>query len=161
MTNKITIFEINNHLDNICDLLKPQIINYISTYGFNVETLSIESINVPQEDTEKLNSILQKKAEYEQLGDYQYRVIRGYDVAEGVSKNGSTAGMILGTGIGAQLSKGGEIVPSNDIKEENITVCEKCGFKIRGDVNFCPNCGNKVLVECQSCHKKIGFEMNF
>jgi len=42
-------------------------------------------------------------------------------------------------------------VKMNMPKLASIVVCKKCGFEIRSDWKFCPNCGDKIV--CTGKHR--------
>ena len=155
INNQITYFEIDAHLDEIQKLFQDAITEELEKFGFDVLNLSIESINVPDEDLEKLNDILHKKAEYEQLGDNAYRTTRGYDVLEEGAKNNS-AGAFVGVGLGLDVAKnisaGGGIIPNS---QSDISRCPSCGSVISKDAKFCPECGKKIILICPKCHNAV------
>jgi len=80
LVQKISIFNVEPHIEEIANAIKAEIEPEMGKFGFEIVNLSVESINVPQEDTDALNAIFHKKAEFEQLGDTRYRTARGYDV---------------------------------------------------------------------------------
>ena len=138
----------------------------IEKFGFELVNLSIESINVPDEDLSKLNDILHKKAEYDQLGDNVYRTTRGYDVLESGAKNqngaaGTFMGVGLGMGMGAAVN-GGSIIPPQQKEEDNNDYhCPKCGNHISKTTKFCPECGCKILSSCPKCGKEVNPNQKF
>ncbi len=155
--NKITYFEIDPQLDKIQEEFQNVIEPEIEKFGFDVVNLSIESVNVPDEDLSKLNEILHKKAEYEQLGDSVYRTTRGYDVLEEGAKNNGAASSFLGVGLGmnmAQSMQGGKLIPDAN-EEKNEIVCPNCKAKISLGNKFCPECGEKIIVNCPKCGKNV------
>jgi len=101
LDNKISIFNIEAKLEDIANLISGELTPEMAKYGFEVSSFSVESINVPQEDTDALNAIFHKRAEFEQLGDNRYRTARGYDVLEGAANNeGGAAGSAASIGVG-------------------------------------------------------------
>ena len=163
ITKKITYFEIPVHLDEIQEALQEEIQKELKQYGFEVSSLSIESIDCPEEDLDKLNEILHKKAELNQLGDNAYRTVRGYDVLEAGAKGNGNASAFMGVGLGMQMGQaanGGAIIPPQSSKEETIT-CPKCGANIPSGSKFCPECGQKILHECPKCGAKVSPKQKF
>ncbi len=154
--NNITYFEIDLHLDNIQAEFERCMKEEVSKFGFEIINLSIESINVPEENLTKLNEILHKKAEYEQLGDDVYRTSRGYDVLEEGAKNNSSAGAFMGVGIGmnvANQTQTGNIIPSGiSMLKLNCPYCQK---EIQKNAKFCPECGKRIIKVCPKCNKSI------
>ena len=163
ITKKITYFEIPVHLDEIQEALQEEIQKELKQYGFEVSSLSIESIDCPEEDLDKLNEILHKKAELNQLGDNAYRTVRGYDVLEAGAKGNGNASAFMGVGLGMQMGQaanGGAIIPPQSSKEETIA-CPKCGANIPAGSKFCPECGQKILHECPKCGAKVSPKQKF
>lgn len=155
--NKISFFEVNAHLDKIQSLIEEEVKQEINQYGFDMVTLSVESINVPNEDLDKLNDILHKKAEYTQLGENVYRTARGYDVLEAGAKNNSTAGAFIGVGMGSDIAgnaKGNSIIPPMQNQTKTIK-CPKCGNDVSFEDKFCPNCGTKLDKFCPKCGGEV------
>ena len=157
---KITYFEIDPHLDVIQEELQKALKIDLNKFGFDLVNLSVESINVPDEDLVKLNDILHKKAEYEQLGDDIYRTARGYDVLEAGAKNNNSASAFMGVGLGMQMANetgvaGGIIPPKAPVSSNNKKFCSKCGAQIAKSAKFCPECGASLQLKCPSCDFEV------
>lgn len=166
ISKKITYFEIDPHLDEIQKEFEDSLRVEIEKFGFELVNLSIESINVPDEDLSKLNDILHKKAEYDQLGDNVYRTTRGYDVLESGAKNqngaaGTFMGVGLGMGMGAAVNGGSIIPPQQKEEDHNDYHCPKCGNRISKTTKFCPECGCKILSSCPKCGKEVNPNQKF
>ena len=181
VNNKITYFEINAHIDDIQKALETELREEINPFGFDLVNLSIESINAPDDEVEKLNNILLKKAEYEQLGDQAYRTTRGYDVYEGAAKNNSSAGNLFGIGMGMNMAGGmnsagtGSIIPPQQTTVAAASVstgpqvtnqpsafkCPKCGEEVNIGSKFCPHCGNAFIYNCPNCGNAVNPSQKF
>jgi membrane protease subunit (stomatin/prohibitin family) len=169
LDNKISIFNIEAKLEDIANLISGELTPEMAKYGFEVSSFSVESINVPQEDTDALNAIFHKRAEFEQLGDNRYRTARGYDVLEGAANNeggaaGSAAsigvGLAAGMSMGNTMSKGatgteGIIPPAEAPKEETTVECPSCHAKVAKGAKFCPNCGHAMSAHCPNCGVEV------
>lgn len=156
INNKITYFEIDTHLDEIQTTFESAMKDELEKFGFELINLSIESINAPDEDLSKLNDILHKKAEYEQLGDNVYRTTRGYDVLEEGAKNNNSASSIMGVGLGLNMaSQRNELIPPSPKQDDALIKCPNCGKSIPNNVKFCPECGEKVSSYCPNCGCKV------
>ncbi len=174
--NKVTYFEINAHIDDIQTRLEESLREEVGQFGFDLVNLSIESINVPDDELEKLNDILLKKAEYEQLGDQVYRTTRGYDVLEAGAKNNSSTGSLFGVGLGMNMANqttaaaGGIIPPQqnnanaasvNNTSAPQVTNkvstfdCPRCGKDINYGSKFCPECGIALVYTCPKCGNTV------
>lgn len=151
INNQVTYFEINKHLEELASQIKTDLTDEVKSIGFDIKKLSIESINVPQDNLEALNKILAKKAEYETLGDETYRITKGYDVLQGAAENNSATGMFMGAGFGMGANANPtSIIPEK--KEKTVTSsikCPKCNTSLNENAKFCGNCGLKLKVTCK------------
>lgn len=163
--NKVTYFEIDLHLDDISKRIGDQIKEELAGYGFDMLSLSIESINVPDADLDKLNEILHKKAEYDQLGDKVYRTARGYDVLEAGAENNAAAATIMGVGLGNNIAGStGSIIPASEPENKAQPAgkhCSNCGAAVTPGAKFCPECGAKLSATCPKCGHEISPNAKF
>lgn len=158
ISKKITYFDINMYIEDISKALEEEIHPEFSSFGFEILNFSIECIDCPEEDTDKLNEILHKRAEMEQLGDENYRTIRGYDVLEAGAKNNNGASSIMGVGLGMQMNgqmAGGIIPNAGETKKNDTITCPKCGATIAAGSKFCSECGAKIVTQCPKCGTKV------
>lgn len=161
ITKKITYFEIQIHLDEIQNALLEEIRTGLKEYGFEIKNLAIENIDCPDDDLIRINEILHKKAELEQLGGSSYRTIRGYDVLESAAKGGGVAPAIVGVGLGSEIGKetnGKGLIPE---ETDNYGICPKCKSQINSKAKFCPECGTEILKQCPACKAKISSGQKF
>ena len=166
--NKISFLEIEPKIDEIQKAIEEELREELVQFGFDIVNLSVESINVPDADFEKLNEILHKKAEYEQLGDQVYRTARGYDVLEaGANNNGSAAAMMgigMGMNMGNQMNGTSIIPPAQKVEEKKEAPAEKCpscGAAIAPNAKFCAECGTKILRSCPECGTAVKLNQKF
>lgn len=85
ITNGISALEISVKLESLSNEVREKIVPEFERYGFTVANFYIQSINFPDEDFEKINKILENKAEFEIMGDGRYATKRSFDVYEGGS----------------------------------------------------------------------------
>lgn len=159
--NKVCFFDVPTHMNEISERFESALRPELEKLGFSIFNLNIESINTPEEDLEKLNVILHKKAEYEQLGDSTYRITRGYDVLEKGAENNSMAGSILGVGMGLNMGQnitGGAIIPQ---EQKKTFKCFNCNCEISEKTKFCPECGSKTNDKCPNCGCNITSKTKF
>lgn len=160
VSRKITFFEIEAHIDEIVEAFITDYTPECEKYGFDLVSFAIESINVPNDEFDKLNEILHKKAEFDQLGDQNYRTIRGYDVYEAGAKNNNGAATIMGVGMGMGMANGigagaGAIIPQAEEPKKNMMHCPKCNELIDFSKKFCPECGTKLVHNCPKCNAEV------
>ena len=169
VAKRITYFEISLHLDELQESISASLVPELEKFGFQMVNFSIETVDCPEEDLNKLNEILHKKAEMEQLGDTGYRTVRGYDVLEAGAKGNGTASTFMGVGMGMSMGQqmggavgGGIIPPQNQSAPKAETIaCPKCGAEIAANAKFCPECGQKILHECPKCGAKVSPKQKF
>jgi len=162
--DKLSIFDITASIDSISNTCKDKISKEFARFGLNLVNFYIESINIPQNDVTKLKSILEKKAEFTQIGDERYLVMRQLDVLEKLANNPGQGGgaMGLGAGLGAGIASGKLITGIiGDLNNENISKkqilkikCQKCNFENSQSSKFCGKCGNPLAVTqliCSNC----------
>lgn len=164
LNNKITYFEIDLHIDDIQKLFEEELKDEFEQYGFRLINLAVDSINVPAEDLDKLNEILHKKAEYDQLGDQVYRTTRGYDILEAGAENNAAAATMMGIGMGMNITGNGgqaqSIIPPMNNESSQFN-CPVCNTLIDAKSKFCPECGTKIITNCPNCGTKLDPKQKF
>ena len=160
--NKISLLDVNMHLEEISSrtlsVLKPE----FEFYGFELINFYYSSINLPAEDLDVINKILNKNAEFDILGADRYKASRGYDVLESAAKNeasGNMASAGLGIGIGTGFAK--DLMIVNNELNLNETKCIKCDHVIPKNSKFCPNCGSEQVKKCAKCHQELKKDAKF
>ena len=164
INSKLSIFDITASIDLISETCKKRVVEEFDKFGIEVVNFFIESINVPNEDILRLRDILERKAEFTQIGDERYVTMRQLDVLEKLAGNPGDggSGMGIGAGLGAGVATGkviGEmfrnIKPEAPVKNKNI--CPNCGYENLPEVVFCGKCGNKLAKDkkvCPNCSKE-------
>ncbi len=155
ITNGISALEISTKLESLSEKVKGQVTPEFEKYGFSVLNFFIQSINFPDEDFSKINSILEDKAAFEIMGEGQYATKRSFDVYESAaSNNNGVAGAFAAGGIGLGTAMGmsnsmnqtaGNPIRKEDTREgrkENTKECISCHARIPADAKFCPQCGS-------------------
>ncbi len=156
ITNGISALEISVKLESLSNEVKEKIVPEFEKYGFTVANFYIQSINFPDEDFEKINKILENKAEFEIMGDGRYATKRSFDVYEGAANNqNGVAGAFAagGIGFGAAMGMGTMMnqTVGNPIHKEDTKECISCKARIPIGSKFCPECGannSELICEC-------------
>ena len=165
--SKISILEINSHLDEISGELSTQLRNELAEYGIHLVSFYVNDISVPENDpaVKQLKAALAKRAEMDILG-YNYQQERTFDTLNTAAGNNGAAGTMMGAGMGMGMGfgMGGAIgnaaagMPSVMGTAESKKNCPSCGASIGSSLKFCPQCGadttkaaNKVEVKCSAC----------
>jgi membrane protease subunit (stomatin/prohibitin family) len=163
--DKLSIFDITASIDMISEMCKKKIVEEFDRFGIEVVNFFVESINVPAEDIQKLRDIMERKAEFTQIGDERYLIMRQLDVLEKLASNPGEggSGMGIGAGLGAGIASGkilGEMF--KDMNQgfsatKDKIICPNCNFVNPEGVIFCGKCGSKLLsnkIICPYCHKE-------
>lgn len=134
INNGISALEISTKLESLSEAVKEQITPEFERYGFSVVNFTIQSVNFPDEDFDRINQILEDKAAFELMGDGRYATKRSFDVYEGAANNkGGVAGAFAagGVGLGAAMGMGaamnqtvGNPVRQGETKKLRILRCQ-------------------------------------
>lgn len=172
LEHKISSLDISLYLEKISKETFDGLKEEIDRYGMELVNFFYESINVPSEDLERINDILNKNAEFNILGEQRYRTARGFDVLESAAGNEGAAGGIasLGVGLGMGLGVGkatGDVVNNtiapqsqNEAKPKNVP-CIKCKAMIEDDDKYCPECGAIQKLVCSNCKTELSSNAKF
>lgn len=165
--SKISILEINSHLDEISSELGKQLQVEFAEYGIRIASFFVNDISVPENDpaVKQLKAALAKRAEMDILG-YNYQQERTFDTLNTAAGNKGVAGSVMGAGLGMGMGFGiggamgnavGNMEPVMNTREEKKT-CPGCGATIGVNLKFCPECGadtqkkvTKPLPTCSAC----------
>lgn len=148
--SKISILEINSHLDEISHQLEEQLRGEFAEYGIRVASFYVNDISVPENDpaVKQLKSALAKRAEMDILG-YNYQQERTFDTLNTAAGNQGTAGAVMGAGMGLGMGFGvggamgnaasgmGGVMNTREEQKE----CPSCHASIGASLKFCPQCG--------------------
>ncbi|MBQ4560954.1 MAG: SPFH domain-containing protein [Clostridia bacterium] len=165
VSSKISILEINSHLNQISDALCAQLQEEFAEFGIRVHSFFVNDISVPENDpaVKQLKSALAKRAEMDILG-YNYQQERTFDTLNTAAGNQGAAGTVMGAGMGLGMGFGiggamgnaaGSMEPVMSTKE-STKECPSCHAKIGQSLKFCPECGadtTKTVAEtkCSAC----------
>lgn len=166
ISSGISALEISTKLEYIAAKVKEEITPVFERFGLSAVNFFIQSINFPDEDFEKINSILADKAAFEIMGDGRYATKRSFDVYEGAANNQSgVAGAFAagGFGLGAAMNMGSSLgrTVGNPIRREDVKVCVACGARMPGNYKFCPECGASNSERVCECGAKLPSGVKF
>ena len=111
-TGTLSVFNINAALTNISSLVSESFGARLKKYGIRLTNLSFDRINIPQEELEKMQGIMLKRMEAEQLGSIQvtdnFKTIKTLDILSEAAKNqgGGVLPIITQIGLGGALATG-------------------------------------------------------
>ncbi len=166
VASKISILEINSHLDEISAELAEQLKKEFAEYGIKIVSFYVNDINVPENDpaVKQLKAALAKRAEMDILG-YNYQQERTFDTLNTAAGNQGTSGAVMGAGMGLGMGFGiGGAMGNAAGNMENVMStkektkeCPSCHATIGESLKFCPECGadttkaQKKGTSCSSC----------
>ncbi len=168
--SKISLLEINAHLNEISSLLSEELSEELKEYGIKVVNFFVNDINVPENDpaVKQLKAALAKRAEMDIIG-YSYQQERTFDTLETAADNNGVAGTVMGSGIGLGMGFGiGGAIGANVQSMDNVMStkeatkeCPSCHSQIGENLKFCPHCGvdttkSESTHTCSSCGGEIG-----
>lgn len=162
--NRVSFLDISLYLDQISQEGKLKVQAEFERYGLTVENFFFSSINVPEEDLSKISDFLNKRAEFDIMGDDRYRIARGFDVLEKAASNESGAGAIASAGVGFGVGMGmapmmGQVFQQTAMPQG--ASCGNCHKPIPNDAMFCPYCGTPKKKCCPKCNKEVDGGMMF
>lgn len=173
--SKVSVLEINAHLNELSESLKANLSKTLSEYGIRLASFYVNDINVPESDpaVKQLKAALAKRAEMDIIG-YSYQQERTFDTMETAAGNqGAGAVMAPGIGLGMGFGLGGAIgdqaknMSSSMNTQEETKDCPSCGAKIPAKNKFCPECGANTAQPkekeqvCTACGAKIPGKTKF
>jgi membrane protease subunit (stomatin/prohibitin family) len=114
MRDGTPILEINADLNELSEQASKNIEDEFKKYGLEVVNFNIENINIPQDELEKIQEVLQKTFEAKALSGVElgqsYAAIKSFEILKDAATNESDGGvgamMSAGIGLGAGLPLG-------------------------------------------------------
>lgn len=162
--NKISFLDISLYLDEISQLGKIKIQPEFENYGLSILNFYFSSINVPEEDLAKISDFLNKRAEFDIMGDDRYRVARSFDVLEKAASNEGGAGALASAGVGLGFGMGMAPLMGQAVQQATAVsteTCINCKHPLPNDAMFCPYCGTPKKRHCPNCNKEVSSDIAF
>lgn len=103
-TSGMSVLEASSRLDDLSAALGEVLAGDVAEYGVALSQFSIESINVPEDDSavKQLKAALARRAEMDIVG-FSYQQDRSFDVLHTAAANHGPAASMLGIGLGAGM----------------------------------------------------------
>ena len=113
LMNEVSYLNLSSHLDEVSEALKNKLNDYFYDYGVSLKNFYVSTIHIPEEDTNKVKTILNKKLEYGTL-DYNWADEQIAEISKRYASNPGTndnvGGMIaqipLAMAFGEMLGSG-------------------------------------------------------
>jgi len=167
---RISVLEIRTKQREIAELLCSGMKEEFDKFGMELVSFFVNSINFPDEDMEVINGILQRKAEFDILGDNRYATEKQFEILGNFAKNEgvsplANAGIGLGMGLGmaGQFGNAFSDITNRTMaqpvqnqplpSQEGACVCRHCQTPNAAGAKFCFECGKAMQVSkvCHSC----------
>ena len=100
--DNISVLQINSHLVDMSEYMQNVISADFEKYGLNLESFSVMSVNVPQDDPSfiKLKEAIDKAAHLRIVGKDVYQMDHSFEVLKTAAGNEGNAGNIMNMGMG-------------------------------------------------------------
>ena len=110
MSNGLSIFQINARLSDISQAVNRAVMEEFTRFGIELVNFSVSNISIPSQEMKKIQDVMEKKMEFQQLGNVQvgtgYMVAKSFDVMQGAVNTPGNAGTFMGVGTGLGLGMG-------------------------------------------------------
>lgn len=173
--SKISILEINSHLNEISQQLSEELRGELKEFGIHVTSFYVNDISAPENDPaiKQLKNALAKRAEMDILG-YNYQQERTFDTLNTAAGNQGAAGTVMGAGMGLGMgfgmgnTMGGAMNGMDKVMstKEATVECPACHAAIGENVRFCPQCGadtkkKAAALKCSACGAELPQDTKF
>ena len=126
MRDGMPILEINAELNELSQEANNNIKDEFAKYGLEVVNFNIENINIPKEDLDQIQEVLQKTFEAKELSKVElgqsYSAIKSFEILKDAATNESDGGvgamMSAGIGLGAGLPLGQQMGKNMTVESE-------------------------------------------
>ncbi len=120
-------FAVNSRLSEISSLVKKAVEEEFTRYGMELLNFTISSINIPPEEMAKIQNVLGKRLEMNELKDVQtgqgYITAKSFEVLQEAAGNHGAAGTVMGavTALGMGMGAMGNMAQNvnNAFRQEN------------------------------------------
>ena len=169
VNQKISALEITPRLNEISEFTRSKIEAAFGNYGLEITSFFIHSINFPDEDFDAINAVLQKRAEFDLIGDARYSTSRTFDVYETAAGNNSgLAGAFVagGVGLGVGATLGGQLPQAMANTAPGGISCPDCHTTAPAGMRFCAHCGKDLqsgpqMIACPHCSSQTPGGLRF
>ncbi len=171
--SKIPALDLAMYYDELSAQGKEKMIERFSSFGFEITSLYIENLSLPEE----VEKVLDKRTSMGVLGDInQYQQYQAAEAIREAARNeggglaGAGAGMGAGAAIGNMMANafpGNQqkaVPPSPSAAQPEKVNCPHCQALIQSNAKFCGACGKAVQTpkfSCISCQAEIKVDANF
>ncbi len=151
---RISVVEVNAHLDDISVHIRERLAPTMEEYGIEVPNFFVNSINIPEDDpaVAELKKALADRARMDIVG-YSYQQMRTFDTLQAAASNEGSSGTLLGAGLGLGMGVGlggafGGATASlaGSLNPGGTTPCPRCATPNPPGARFCLACGTPLEI---------------
>ena len=120
---KISVFEVNAKLNALSKFVERDVSREFERFGIEIVNFNVESISIPEEEKLKIQEVLGKRMEIEQISASQvgsaYVTMRSLDILDKAAQNeGGVAGSMLTGGLGLGMGLGAGVSLGKDLGQQ-------------------------------------------
>ena len=108
--NGLSVFQINAQLSDISQAVNKAVVEEFTRFGIELVNFTVSNISIPPEEMKKIQDVMAKKMEMQQLGNVQvgagYVAAKSFEVMQDAVKTPGNAGSFMATGAGLGLGMG-------------------------------------------------------
>ena len=161
LNHKVSVLDVSVYTEEIAERCREKIRPEFEKFGMDLVNFYVESINAPEEDIAKLTDILNKKAEFDIIGDERYKTQRSFDVMEQAAKNEGNVGGMMGAGLGFGMGMNMMNNAPGVNQQQGTISCPNCHSSLPATAKFCSECGLKMKPVCPNCKKECATGSKF
>lgn len=158
--SQIAALDLAMYYDELSQQAKNKLQSKFNEYGFEITSLLIENISLPEE----VEKVLDKRTSMGVLGNMQqytqYQAAEAIrDAAQNTGSNSVNAGMGLGAGaalgniMGEAFRSSSSYGHASNSENNNLILCPHCNNKVSANSKFCSECGKSLIIEKKTCTK--------
>lgn len=169
--SKIPALDLAMHYDELSELGKEKMKKRFSSYGFDITSLYIENLSLPEE----VEKVIDKRTSMGVIGDMnQYQQYQAAEAIREAARNEGSGLAGAGAGIGAGAAIGSVMANAFQGNQQQTNAssapqpekmaCPHCQTLINTNAKFCGECGKTVQqqkVPCISCQAAINEDAKF
>lgn len=131
--------------------------------GLKLCSFVIENISLPEEVEKALDERSKVGIMEDKMGTYtQYQAAQAMREAANNPNGGNLAGLGVGLGAGGAVGQMfAQNLSTQNPKKEEVSVCSKCGAKLKEGAKFCGECGAKQGETCPKCGASVDSNAKF
>ena len=108
--NGLSVFQINAKLTAISQAAQKSIAEELDRFGIELVNFNISNISIPPEEMKKIQEVMAKKMEMQQLGSVTvgqgYLASKSLEIMKEAAQNQGNSGNLMGTGLGLGIGMG-------------------------------------------------------